>query len=195
MTETVFYIVGEGLELKDGSIVPKKTFPTTDLSSYFKENNLFIESLDEWTETLLATPALQHALKITLSVASDDDLAAFGPKVTAIRAADKVRSAKVIYEATVLEGQTEAVEYFSEAVTTQAEATEFLKFTQLNAYQFSYWIEAVLESAKKTGRDWKLNPVAAKAFTSAWVASAINDTKRDEVKKNKQYVKAVSWSK
>lgn len=198
MPETTYYIVGDGLSRKDGDLVTTSSYLTTDVSDLYKanpSNNLLADTLEAWIETVTANEALQIALGYTLTVASENEVEGYGPELKVIRAIDQINSAKSRFEQEILANRTDVVEYFSEAITTQKEAASFLARYKKNAFNFTAWIESVIEAKAAAGEDWSFNPVAAKALSQAWYESVTTEAKKRETSNSDRYKKLVSWSK
>ncbi|WP_148267534.1 hypothetical protein [Clavibacter michiganensis] len=188
MAETTFYVVRTGLKLnKDKQIVGNKTELKPNLESLYKDNNLFIASYDEWVDKVLNNPDVQNALKIEVRVADDDDLRENGAKLPQYEAREKIRQADVIATATKLEAKTVMVKFFSEAVTTQEEAKDYLADFDVNAFNFTRWIGEVVAAEAEAGKDFAFSRQAAKALSQAWLASLTTEKKKREIKDGQVY--------
>ncbi|WP_445996284.1 hypothetical protein ACUWEX_11140 [Okibacterium fritillariae] len=197
MAETTYYIVGEKLELKDGFIEPSETSFTGDLSELYENNGkLLASTLEEWTRKVVASEDIQLALGIQLRVATKEDLAGREDELEIFDAFRQVASARERAEREELEGKTKVVHYFSDTITTEKEATAFLKNYRTSANRMSFFIEQVASAEAKSQTGWKFSPVAAKALANAWTATAGTDsTKKAKLMDGPRYKLVQTWSK
>lgn len=105
-----------------------------------------------------------------------------------------MRNAKAEYDAAVLSGKRDVVEFFSANISSEGEAGSFLKRHRMNANQFSFWVAAVVEDAEKTELDWRFNPVAARALSEAWIEGTAA-TRKPTVRETEQFKKLSALTK